>query len=101
MAPIRVAEWSPARPSSDGSPSMSPNPFADHHLIYAVALIAPAAAAAGDTLGGGASGRAVLRPRPEPVALNTDGAVGPSTGPPRRVVPWAVRPRSGTAGPAR
>ncbi|TQJ57523.1 hypothetical protein [Streptomyces sp. SLBN-115] len=53
MALIRAAERPPARHISDGFPSMSPNPVAGHHLIYAVALIAPAAAAAGDTLGAG------------------------------------------------
>ncbi|WP_406731351.1 hypothetical protein [Streptomyces sp. NBC_01794] len=30
---------------------MSTNPFVDHHLIYAVALIAPADVSAGDSLG--------------------------------------------------
>ncbi|MGW6921102.1 hypothetical protein ACWGA9_07420 [Streptomyces sp. NPDC054950] len=48
-----VAEWPPARHISDGSPSMSTNPFADYHVIYAVALIVLAATAAGDTLGAG------------------------------------------------
>ncbi|QJS99698.1 DoxX family membrane protein [Streptomyces asoensis] len=48
-----VAEWPPARHISDGSLSMSTNPFADYHLIYAVALIVLAATAAGDTLGAG------------------------------------------------
>ncbi|WP_060905721.1 DoxX family protein [Streptomyces scabiei] len=46
-----VAEWPPAQHLSDGSPSMSTNPFVDYHLIYAVALIALAATSAGDTLG--------------------------------------------------
>ncbi|MEU1192950.1 hypothetical protein [Streptomyces sp. NPDC005859] len=48
-----IAEWPPAKHLSDGSASMSTNPFADYHLIYAVALIVLAAAAAGDTLGAG------------------------------------------------
>ena len=30
---------------------MSTNPFADYHLVYALVLIALAAASAGDTLG--------------------------------------------------
>ncbi len=51
MALMWVAEWPPAQHLSDGSPSMSTNPFVDYHVIYAVALIALAAAAAGDTLG--------------------------------------------------
>ncbi|MEU5634202.1 hypothetical protein ACH47C_33250 [Streptomyces rishiriensis] len=53
MALMWVAEWPPARHLSDGSASMSTNPFADYHLIYAVALIVLAAAAVGDTLGAG------------------------------------------------
>ncbi|MCX5373518.1 DoxX family membrane protein [Streptomyces sp. NBC_00103] len=53
MTLMWVAEWPPARHLSDGSPSMSTNPFADYHLIYAVALIVLAATAAGDTLGAG------------------------------------------------
>ncbi|MPY31179.1 DoxX family membrane protein [Streptomyces adustus] len=53
MALMWVAEWPPTRHLADGSASMSANPFADYHLIYAVALIALAAAAAGDTLGAG------------------------------------------------
>ncbi|WP_262056944.1 DoxX family protein [Streptomyces sp. STR69] len=51
MAFMWLAEWPPARHLSDGSPSMSPNPFVDYHLIYAVVLIALAAVSAGDTLG--------------------------------------------------
>lgn len=51
MALMWMAEWPPARHLSDGSPSMSSNPFADYHLIYAVVLIALAVTAAGDTLG--------------------------------------------------
>ncbi|PWI10245.1 hypothetical protein DIZ27_14050 [Streptomyces sp. NWU339] len=46
-----VAEWPPARHLSDGSPSMSTNPFADYHLVYAVILVALAAAGAGATWG--------------------------------------------------
>lgn len=51
MALMWVAEWPPAQHLSDGSPSMSTNPFADYHLVYAVLLVALAAASAGDTLG--------------------------------------------------
>ncbi|WP_166027916.1 DoxX family membrane protein [Streptomyces chilikensis] len=51
MALMWVAEWPPAQHLSDGSPSMSTNPFVDYHLIYAVLLVALAAASAGDTLG--------------------------------------------------
>ncbi|MCT9011092.1 DoxX family membrane protein [Streptomyces rhizosphaerihabitans] len=46
-----LAEWPPARHLSDGSPSMSPNPFTDYHVIYAVVLIVLAAAGAGATWG--------------------------------------------------
>ncbi|WP_327319530.1 hypothetical protein [Streptomyces sp. NBC_01235] len=53
MALMWIAEWPPAKHLSDGSASMSTNPFVDYHLIYAVALIVLAAAAAGDTLGAG------------------------------------------------
>ncbi|MFD7815463.1 hypothetical protein ACFV6E_21395 [Streptomyces sp. NPDC059785] len=51
MALMWIAEWPPAKHLPDGSPSMSTNPFVDYHVIYAVALIVVAAAAAGDTLG--------------------------------------------------
>lgn len=53
LALMWLAEWPPARHLSDGSPSMSTNPFVDYHVIYAVALIVLAATAAGDTLGAG------------------------------------------------
>ncbi|WP_329537553.1 DoxX family protein (plasmid) [Streptomyces sp. NBC_01450] len=53
MALMWVAEWPPAKHLSDGSASMSSNPFADYHLIYAVILVALALASAGDTLGFG------------------------------------------------
>jgi thiosulfate dehydrogenase [quinone] large subunit len=53
MALMWMAEWPPAKHLSDGSLSMSTNPFVDYHVIYAVALIVLAAAAAGDTLGVG------------------------------------------------
>ncbi|MEU5047360.1 hypothetical protein [Streptomyces griseorubiginosus] len=51
MALMWIAEWPPAKHLSDGSPSMSTNPFVDYHVVYAVALIALAAACAGDALG--------------------------------------------------
>ncbi|MFE9311868.1 hypothetical protein ACFYM5_30110 [Streptomyces sp. NPDC006706] len=51
MALMWIAEWPPARHLSNGAPSMSTNPFADYHLIYAVALVAVAAAGAGATWG--------------------------------------------------
>ncbi|MDQ0937874.1 putative membrane protein YphA (DoxX/SURF4 family) [Streptomyces turgidiscabies] len=53
MALMWLAEWPPAKHLSDGSASMSTNPFVDSHLIYAAALIVLAAVAAGDTLGAG------------------------------------------------
>ncbi|MEU7058656.1 hypothetical protein [Streptomyces sp. NPDC046197] len=63
MALMWLAEWPPARHLSDGSPSMSTNPFVDYHVIYAVALIAVAAAGAGATwgLGRGWAGLPVVR----------------------------------------
>ncbi|KAB2976706.1 DoxX family membrane protein [Streptomyces sp. SS1-1] len=51
MALMWMAEWPPARHLSDGSPSMSTNPFADYHLVYAVVLIALAAAGSGAVWG--------------------------------------------------
>ncbi|MET8565134.1 hypothetical protein ABZV75_32950 [Streptomyces flaveolus] len=51
MALMWLAEWPPAKHLSDGSPSMSTNPFTDYHVIYALALIAVAAAGAGATWG--------------------------------------------------
>ncbi|MFF1680097.1 hypothetical protein ACFVYG_29165 [Streptomyces sp. NPDC058256] len=53
MALMWIAEWPPAKHLSDGSASMSTNPFVDYHVIYAVVLIALALAAAGDTWGVG------------------------------------------------
>ncbi|MET8977994.1 hypothetical protein ABZX85_20495 [Streptomyces sp. NPDC004539] len=51
MAFMWIAEWPPAKHLADGTASMSTNPFADYHLVYAITLIALAAFAAGDTLG--------------------------------------------------
>ncbi|MFR9798179.1 hypothetical protein ACL02U_20090 [Streptomyces sp. MS06] len=51
MALMWTAEWPPAKHLADGSPSMSTNPFADYHLVYALVLIAVAVAAAGTTWG--------------------------------------------------
>jgi thiosulfate dehydrogenase [quinone] large subunit len=53
MALMWIAEWPPAKHLSGGSLSMSSNPFADYHLIYAVVIIALAAAGAGTTWGPG------------------------------------------------
>jgi thiosulfate dehydrogenase [quinone] large subunit len=51
MALMWIAEWPPAQHLSDGSLSMSTNPFADYHLVYAVVLIGLAAVGAGATWG--------------------------------------------------
>ncbi|GAA3367538.1 hypothetical protein GCM10017744_080060 [Streptomyces antimycoticus] len=51
MGLMWLAEWPPAKHLSDGTASASTNPFADYHLIYAVVLIALAAAGAGATWG--------------------------------------------------
>jgi thiosulfate dehydrogenase (quinone) large subunit len=51
MALMWIAEWPPAKQLSDGSASMSTNPFADYHLVYAVVLIGLAAVGAGATWG--------------------------------------------------
>jgi len=51
MALMWIAEWPPAKHLSDGSPSMSTNPFTDYHVVYALVLIALAAAGAGATWG--------------------------------------------------
>ncbi|MFF7335282.1 hypothetical protein [Streptomyces sp. NPDC008150] len=51
MAMMWLAEWPPAKHLSDGAPSMSSNPFADYHLVYALVLIVLAAVGAGATWG--------------------------------------------------
>lgn len=51
MLAMWVAEWPLARIAVDGSATGSTNPFMDYHLIYALALIAVAALAAGTTWG--------------------------------------------------
>ncbi|KUO06351.1 DoxX family membrane protein [Streptomyces caeruleatus] len=51
MALMWIAEWPPAKHLSDGSPSMSANPFAEYHAVYAVVLIALAAVGAGAVWG--------------------------------------------------
>ncbi|MEV0220401.1 hypothetical protein [Streptomyces sp. NPDC050704] len=53
MALMWIAEWPPAKHLSDGTPSMSTNPFVEYHVIYAVVLIALVLASAGDTWGFG------------------------------------------------
>ncbi|OSP33686.1 hypothetical protein B7767_37605 [Streptomyces sp. 13-12-16] len=44
-------EKTAAKHLSDGSASMSTNPFVDYHLVYAVVLIALAVVSAGDAFG--------------------------------------------------
>ncbi|MFF9819096.1 hypothetical protein [Streptomyces sp. NPDC014006] len=51
LALMWTAEWPPATHLANGAPSMSTNPFADYHVIYAIVLIAVAAAGAGTTWG--------------------------------------------------
>ncbi|WP_333766744.1 hypothetical protein [Streptomyces sp. IBSBF 2435] len=51
MAMMWAAEWPPAQHLSTGAPSKSSNPFVDYHLIYALAMILFALAAAGTTWG--------------------------------------------------
>jgi thiosulfate dehydrogenase (quinone) large subunit len=51
MALMWAAEWPLARFTSAGEPSMSTNPLIEYHVIYALALIALAATAAGATWG--------------------------------------------------
>ncbi|MFE9120403.1 hypothetical protein [Streptomyces sp. NPDC007172] len=51
MALMWMAEWPAAQHLSTGAPSLSTNPFADYHLVYAALIIALAAVSAGDTLG--------------------------------------------------
>lgn len=51
MALMWAAEWPPAQRLSDGTASMSTNPFIDYHLVYAMVLIVLAAAYAGRTWG--------------------------------------------------
>ncbi|KUL21258.1 DoxX family membrane protein [Streptomyces regalis] len=51
MALMWIAQWPPAKHLSDGSPSMSTNPFAEYHVVYAVVLIALAAVGAGAVWG--------------------------------------------------
>ncbi|MFB4193747.1 hypothetical protein [Streptomyces carpaticus] len=46
-----IAEWPPARHLSDGTPSMSPNPLVDQHVVYLVALVVLALCSAGRTWG--------------------------------------------------
>ncbi|MET8827861.1 hypothetical protein ABZX40_19240 [Streptomyces sp. NPDC004610] len=51
MALMWLAEWPPGRQLSDGSPSMSSNPFADYHLVYVLVLITLAVLPSGTALG--------------------------------------------------
>ncbi|WP_436791306.1 hypothetical protein [Yinghuangia sp. YIM S10712] len=54
MALMWIAEWPPAKHLETGAASGSTNPFADYHVIYALALIALAAVATGSRYGLGA-----------------------------------------------
>lgn len=54
MALMWIAEWPPAKHTGSGDATMSTNPFAEYHVIYALALIALAAATAGVRYGLGA-----------------------------------------------
>lgn len=51
MALMWMAEWPLAKHLSDGSPSMSPNPLVDYHIVYAAVLIALAVVGAGTIWG--------------------------------------------------
>jgi thiosulfate dehydrogenase [quinone] large subunit len=51
MAMMWAAEWPPAQHLSDGQPSMSSNPLVDYHVLYALAMVLFAIAAAGATWG--------------------------------------------------
>ncbi|MDI2129508.1 DoxX family membrane protein [Yinghuangia seranimata] len=51
MALMWIAEWPPAKHTEKGALTASTNPFADYHVIYAIALIALAAVAAGSRYG--------------------------------------------------
>ncbi|TDC73597.1 hypothetical protein [Streptomyces hainanensis] len=46
-----LSQFPPARHLSDGSPSMSPNPLVDQHVVYAVAMVVVAACSAGRVWG--------------------------------------------------
>ena len=46
-----AAEWPLAKHTSAGAPSMSTNPIADYHIVYALVLIAVALTYAGNTWG--------------------------------------------------
>lgn len=54
-----LAEFPPAQTTSAGTPSGSPNPIVDYHIIYALALIVVAVTAAGRTWGLGDRWRAL------------------------------------------
>lgn len=54
MALMWIAEWPPAKHLETGAASGSTNPFADYHVVYAIALIALAATATGSRYGLGA-----------------------------------------------
>ncbi|MDI2125437.1 DoxX family membrane protein [Yinghuangia seranimata] len=54
MALMWIAEWPPAKHVESGAASGSTNPFADYHVVYALALIALAAVASRSRYGLGA-----------------------------------------------
>jgi thiosulfate dehydrogenase [quinone] large subunit len=54
MALMWIAEWPPAKHTGKGALTASTNPFADYHVVYALALVALAAVAAGSRYGLGA-----------------------------------------------
>ncbi|WP_028927694.1 DoxX family membrane protein [Pseudonocardia acaciae] len=56
-----AAEWPPARFGFTGDPTDSTNPVVDYHIIYALALIACAAAYAGHTWGLGRAWERLVR----------------------------------------
>ncbi|NJP65662.1 DoxX family membrane protein [Streptomyces spiramenti] len=51
MLMLWTAEWPVARVLADGSPTMSPNPVVDAHVVYALVMVAMAVCAAGRTWG--------------------------------------------------
>ncbi|MDT0266043.1 hypothetical protein RM844_07015 [Streptomyces sp. DSM 44915] len=54
MAMLWLSEFPPARHASDGSPTMSPNPLVDAHVVYAGVMIVVALFSAGRVYGLGA-----------------------------------------------
>ncbi|WP_331768033.1 DoxX family membrane protein [Embleya sp. NBC_00896] len=69
MGLMWIAEWPPAKHLDSGAPSMSTNPFADYHLVYAAAIVVLATAAVGSRLGLGARWAALPTVRRNPWLL--------------------------------